>query len=72
MEQEIEKTLEEIRPMLALHAGNVRFVKFEEGVVWVEMLGTCQGCPLSQLTLKAGIEDLLKAKVKGVEHVEAV
>ena len=72
MEQEIEKTLEEIRPMLALHAGNVRFVRFEEGVVYVRMLGTCQGCPLSQLTLKAGIEDLLKAKVKGVDRVEAV
>ncbi len=72
MKEQIEKTLEEIRPMLALHAGNVEFVKFEQGVVYVRMLGTCQGCPLSQLTLKAGIEELLKEKVKGVERVEAV
>ena len=72
MQEEIEKTLEEIRPMLALHAGNVQFVKFEAGVVYVKMLGTCSGCPLSQLTLKAGIEELLKEKVKGVERVEAV
>ncbi|MFY9462249.1 MAG: NifU family protein, partial [Candidatus Sungiibacteriota bacterium] len=50
----------------------VEFVKFEEGVVYVRMLGMCQGCPLSQLTLKAGIEELLKAKVQGVKSVEAV
>ena len=72
MREQIEKTLEEIRPMLALHAGNVQFVRFENGVVYVQMLGTCQGCPLSQLTLKAGIEELLKAKVRGVDRVEAV
>jgi len=72
MRQQIEKVLEEIRPMLALHRGNVEFVNFENGVVYVRMLGTCQGCPLSQLTLKAGIEDLLKSKVKGIDRVEAV
>lgn len=72
MEQEIEKVLEEIRPMLAMHAGNVEFVRFEEGVVYVRMLGTCSGCPLSQLTLKAGIEEFLKTKVKEVKSVEAV
>ncbi|MBI2639351.1 MAG: NifU family protein [Candidatus Sungbacteria bacterium] len=72
MEQQIEKILEEVRPMLALHRGNIEFVKFEKGVVYVRLLGTCQGCPLSQLTLKAGIEDLLKSKVKGVDSVEAV
>lgn len=72
MESAIEKVLEEVRPMLALHRGNVRLVKFENGVVYVRLLGTCQGCPLSQLTLKAGIEELLKSKVKGVTAVEAV
>ena len=58
--------------MLALHLGNIELVKYEEGVVYVRLLGTCQGCPLSQLTLKAGVEDLLRARVKGVERVEAV
>lgn len=70
--EQIKKVLEEVRPMLALHRGDVEFVKFEEGVVYVRMLGMCQGCPLSQLTLKAGIEELLKAKVQGVKSVEAV
>ncbi len=72
MQQQIEKALEEIRPMLARHLGNIEFVKFEEGVVYVKFLGTCQGCPLSQLTLKAGVEEVLKAKVKEVQRVEAV
>lgn len=70
--EKIKKVLEEVRPMLALHKGDVEFVKFEKGIVHVRLLGMCQGCPLSQLTLKAGIEELLKAKVQGVESVEAV
>jgi len=72
MNDEIEKALEGIRPMLAMHAGNVEFVKFENGVAFVRLLGTCHGCPLSQLTLKSGIEEMLKAKVPEVKMVEAV
>ena len=70
--EHIEKTLDEIRPMLARHLGNIEFVKFEEGVVYVRLLGTCKGCPLSQLTLKAGVEELIKSKIPEVERVEAV
>ena len=72
MNEQIEKTLNEIRPMLAMHRGNVEFVSFENGIVSVRLLGTCHGCPLSTLTLKAGIESILKEKVPGVERVEAV
>ncbi len=72
MQEQIEKTLEEIRPMLARHLGNIEFVKFESGVVYVRLLGTCQGCPLSQLTLKAGVEEMLKSRVEGIDRVEAV
>lgn len=72
MQEQIERALEEIRPMLARHLGNVEFVNFEDGIAYVRMLGTCHGCPLSQLTLKAGIEELLKEKVEGVLKVEAV
>ncbi|MDO8500092.1 MAG: NifU family protein [bacterium] len=70
--EQIKKALEEVRPMLAMHRGDVEFVKFEKGVVYVRMLGMCQGCPLSELTLKAGIEELLKSKIKEVKSVEAV
>lgn len=72
MQQQIEKALDEIRPMLARHLGNIEFVKFEEGVAYVRFLGMCQGCPLSQLTLKAGVEEVLKSKIKEVDRVEAV
>ena len=72
MVEQIEKVLEELRPMLARHLGNIEFVKFEEGTVYVRLLGTCHGCPLSQLTLKAGVEEMLKSKIPEVAGVEAV
>ena len=74
MKEEIEKVLESVRPMLALHRGGVDFVSYDADTktVNVKLTGTCHGCPLSQLTLKAGIEDILREKVPGVERVEAV
>ena len=74
MEQRIEALLELVRPRLALHGGNVTFVDFspESGLVRVKMEGACQGCPLSQLTLKAGIEALLKGEIPEIQEVHAV
>ncbi|MBI2056582.1 MAG: NifU family protein [Candidatus Sungbacteria bacterium] len=72
MNEKIEQALEEIRPMLARHLGNIEFVKFERNIVYVRFLGTCKGCPLSQLTLKAGVEDLMKTRVPEILAVEAV
>ena len=76
MSQEVEQIkgiLErEIKPMLAMHLGSLDFVGFEEGVVRVRLTGTCKGCALSQLTLKAGVETILKEKVASVKSVEAV
>jgi Fe-S cluster biogenesis protein NfuA len=74
MEQRIESLLEMIRPRLALHGGNVEFVDFKEdtGLVRVKMLGACDGCPLSALTLKAGIEALLVSEIPEITEVEAV
>lgn len=72
MEQDIEQALAQIRPFIAQHLGGIEFAKFEEGVVYVKMLGTCTHCPLSQLTLKAGVEALLKERVPEVVRVEAV
>lgn len=72
MIKKIEQALEEIRPLLARHLGNIEFVKFAEGIVYVRFLGTCHGCPLSQLTLKAGVEEMLKSKIPEVASVEAV
>lgn len=72
IQAQIQATLEEVRPMLARHLGSVEFVSFENGIVKVRFLGTCHGCPLSTLTLKAGIESVLREKVPEVQRVEAV
>ncbi len=73
METKIREVLEkEVKPMLKMHLGSLDFVDFKGGVVRVRFQGTCKGCPLSSLTLKAGIESILKQKVKGVISVEAV
>ncbi len=73
VEKKITEILEnEVKPMLTMHLGSLDFVSFKEGVVSVRLQGTCHGCPLSQLTLKMGIEKLLKSKVQEVMSVEAV
>ncbi len=72
LERKIETALDEIRPLIAQHSGNVELVGFENGVVKLRLLGACQHCALSQLTLKAGVEELLKERVPEVVRVEAV
>ena len=72
METEIKKTLEDIKPALRRHMGDIEFVRFENGVVYVKMLGMCHGCPLSEVTLKAGIEEILKSRVPEVTEVRAL
>lgn len=74
LEEQIKNVLEKIKPMLALHRGDVDFVSFDEasGVARVRLKGTCHGCPLAQLTLKSGIEEMVKQKVAGVTSVEAI
>ena len=73
IEEKIKQILEkEIKPMLKLHLGSLDFIDFKNGVVSVRFQGTCKGCPLSNLTLKTGIEALLKEKIPAVEKVEAV
>jgi Fe-S cluster biogenesis protein NfuA len=71
MIEEIEKAIDEVRPALARHLGSIEFLRYEDGVVYVRFLGMCRGCPLSQLTLKAGIEDFMKAKIPEIKRVEA-
>ncbi|HEY4477427.1 MAG TPA: NifU family protein [Candidatus Paceibacterota bacterium] len=73
MESEIKKVLsEQVSPMLAFHRGDAEFVGYSEGVVTLRLTGTCKGCPLAALTLKEGIETILKENLHGIERVEAV
>ncbi len=69
---EVEKVLEEIRPMLQADGGDVELVGVDGGVVKVKLRGACAGCPMSQMTLQMGIERTLKEKVKGIKRVDAV
>ncbi len=73
MKIEVQQALEEIRPMLQADGGDVELVEVtEEGIVRVRLQGACKGCPMSQMTIKNGIERLLKEKVDGVTEVESV
>ena len=61
-----------IRPAVARDGGDIKFVSFEGGVVKVQLQGSCSGCPSSLMTLKQGVQNLLKHYVKEVNSVEAV
>ena len=70
MKEKVEKVLDEIRPMLIRDGGNVELVSVEGGVVKVRLQGACAGCPMSQMTLRNGIEKILKDKIPEVTAVE--
>ena len=61
-----------IRPAVARDGGDIKFKSFQDGVVKVELQGSCSGCPSSLLTLKQGVQNLLKHYIKEVQSVEAV
>ncbi len=73
MKEKVEKALNKIRPSLQADGGDVELVEVKDnGVVKVKLTGACAGCPMSQMTLKMGIEKLLKKEVPGVTAVESV
>ena len=61
-----------VRPAVARDGGNVKFKSFKDGVVRVELQGSCSGCPSSLMTLKQGVQNLLCHYVKEVKSVEAI
>ena len=68
----VEKALAKIRPMLERDGGSVELVEIEGTVVKVRLTGACHGCPMSQMTLKAGVERIVKQDVPEVTAVVAV
>jgi Fe-S cluster biogenesis protein NfuA len=72
MREEVEKALAKVRPMLERDGGSVELVDVEGSVVKVRLTGACKGCPMSQMTLKAGIERIIKQDVPAVSQVVAV
>ncbi len=74
MEKEkVQKVIDEIRPALQADGGSIELIDVQDdGVVKVKLLGACGSCPMSQLTLKRGVEARLKAKIPEVKEVVAV
>jgi Fe-S cluster biogenesis protein NfuA len=72
MKDEVEKALNEIRPSLQADGGNVELVGIENDIIKVRLTGACAGCPMSQMTLKHGVEQHLKQRVPEISGVEAV
>lgn len=72
MKEKIEAALESIRPALQADGGDVELVGIEDGVVSLKLKGACDGCPMAAMTLKTGIERVLKIQVPEVKEVVAV
>ncbi len=73
LNEKVEKALDSIRPYLKADGGNVELVKVTpEGIVEVKLTGACSDCPMSQMTLRAGVERALIREVPGIRRVEAV
>jgi len=69
----IKEVLEErVRPFVQSDGGDVAFVKFEDGVVWLQLQGACQGCPKSTITLQHGIKGMMKHMIPEVKDVQAI
>lgn len=73
MKEKIEKVLNEIRPYLHNDGGDIEFIKYEDGYVYVKMLGGCSSCPYRNETIKNGIYNAIKQEIpeiKGIINVD--
>jgi len=72
MREEVQKSLDKIRPMLQADGGDVQLVDVVDGIVKLRLQGACAGCPGAQMTLKMGVERQLKKDIPELKGVEAV
>ena len=73
LKERVENALEKVRPSLQADGGDVKLIDVgDDGVVKVTLQGACAGCPMSQMTLKMGIEKVLKQNIPEVKSVESV
>jgi len=72
MREKVAAVLEQVRPALLADGGDVRLVDVNDGVVKLKLTGACHGCPMASITLKNGIERVLKEQVPEVKEVVAV
>jgi Fe-S cluster biogenesis protein NfuA len=72
IQKRVQKALDEIRPQIQADGGDVELVAVEKQVVKVRLTGHCAGCPMAAMTLKQGVEALIKERVPEIQKVEAV
>jgi len=73
LEERVSKALETVRPYLNADGGDVELINISnDGIVKVKLTGACSSCPMSQMTLRAGVERALIREVPGIRRVEAV
>ena len=72
VEDQVRAALELIRPAIQMDGGDIRLESVQDGKVTVSLLGVCETCPISPVTLKQGVERILRDRVPGVTEVEAV
>lgn len=71
MKERVEAVLNKLRPSLVRDGGNVELIDVKDGTVTVKLTGACAGCPMSTMTLKMGIEQILKKEIPEVKKVVA-
>lgn len=71
-EQQIKHIISKIRPYIQRDGGDIRYVRFDKGIVYVEMLGACVGCGYVDTTLTDGVEAILLEEVPGIIGVEKI
>jgi len=72
IEEQINQALELIRPAIQRDGGDIQLESVERGTVTVHLFGTCESCPISPVTLKHGVERLLKERIEGVTEVVSI
>lgn len=72
IEKQVQEIIRKIRPYIQRDGGDIRYVRYEDGIVYVEMLGACVGCGALDSTLKDGIETILLEEVPGIIGVEHI
>lgn len=72
IELRIRAIIDKVRPFLLNDGGNLEFVKFEDGIVYVKLLGACEDCPMLDVTLKDGIEELIINEIPEVKEVRNI
>ena len=71
-EEKIKQLIEKIRPFLINDGGDLEFIKYQDNIVYVRLTGACEGCPMMDVTLKDGIEQILTNEIPEIKEVRNV